>query len=519
MTKRQQKGIIAAGHALTGQAAEHILREGGNAFDAALAALAAACVAEPLLASLGGGGFLLAKPAQAPARLYDFFGQTPRQHRREDEIDFQSVLVDFGAATQEFHIGRGSIAVPGVVQGLFEVHRDLASTPMVELMAPAIEYANQGVEINRFHAYTAGLLKGILSATPEVARLFASPEREGELAAEGESLKQAELADALDVLSREGAELFYRGEIGQTFVQDMQHGGHITAEDLESYAVERRAPLTFDYGDLRLLTNPAPASGGLLIAFAMQLLEPERNQRPEFGSPEHLIRWASVMDLTSSARLDAAIDSRVTDRAAAQLLDPEYLKIWHERLAKHPRSTRGTTHISIIDAQLNVASVSVSNGDGSAYVIPDTGISVNNMLGEQDLNPSGVARWPTDERLTSMMAPSVGIYRDGGVLCTGSGGSNRIRSAILQVLVNLLDYDMPCEEAIYAPRVHYESGVLSLERGFDEERIAEVLEAFPDHQLFEELNMFFGGAHTVTARGDQFSGTGDPRRSGISILV
>ncbi len=204
------KGIITAGHRLTAEAAEHMLRDGGNAFDAALAGLTAACVAEPLLASLGGGGFMLAQPAGEPVRAYDFFTHTPRQRCPENETDFYSVLVDFGSATQEFHIGRGSIAVPGVVRGLFDIHRDLATIPMRVLMEPALDYATDGFEVSSFHAYVMKLLTEIFTATAPAERLFASASREGELVAEGDQLCLPELGNVLDALSLEGADLFYR---------------------------------------------------------------------------------------------------------------------------------------------------------------------------------------------------------------------------------------------------------------------------------------------------------------------
>ena len=518
------KGVVAAGHRLTAEAAEYVLRDGGNAFDAALAALAAACVTEPLLASLGGGGFMLAQPAGEPVRAYDFFTHTPRQRCPENEMDFYSVLVDFGSATQEFHIGRGSIAIPGVVRGLFDIHRDLATRPMTVLMEPAIGYAADGYEVNGFHAYTMKILEEIFSATPDAARLFACSTRDDELVAEGDHLWLPELADVIDVLAREGADLFYRGEIGQTFAADMEEGGHVSREDLEKYEVGLRPPLMLEYADMRLFTNPPPSSGGLLLAFALKLLAEERTDLPGFGSPDHLVRLAHVMGLTESARIDAAMGE--SDGETPQLLDPAYFELWREQLYNRPRFGRGTTHISVIDANLNVASVSVSNGEGSAYVIPGTGISMNNMLGEEDLNPGGFNRWALDQRLTSMMSPSIGLHRDGGVLCTGSGGSNRIRSAVLQTLVNMLDYGMACEEAVAAPRMHYEAGVLSIEGGFDLERIDPVLETYQDHQLFNEHHMFFGGAHTAMAttkmdptKLDHLSGIGDPRRSGVSILV
>ena len=147
MTKNRTKkprGIVASGHPETSRAAAEILRAGGNAYDAVIAALCAACVAEPLLVSLGGGGFLLSAPHDRDPLVYDFFSQTPMRRRPEAELDFYPIMADFGADQQEFHVGRGSVAVPGVVAGIFAVHRDLGRLPLSEVMQPAISLARQG---------------------------------------------------------------------------------------------------------------------------------------------------------------------------------------------------------------------------------------------------------------------------------------------------------------------------------------------------------------------------------------
>lgn len=516
---QSSKGVVAAGHPLTASTAELILKDGGNAFDAAIAALATACVVEPALASLGGGGFMLARPANGEPVLYDFFVHTPRHRRPESEIDFRPILVDFGAATQEFHIGRGAVAVPGVAKGLFEVHQDLASMPMTELVAPAMQLARNGTPVNDFQAYVMRLLEDIFTATPQAAALYGSRERPGELVAEGETLYQPEFADTLDQLSREGADLFYRGEIARALEQDMKDGGHITALDLEQYRVEKRRPLSIAYHGVQLLSNPPPSSGGLLIAFALGLLEGETPGQAPFGSSEYVTRLATAMDLTSQARLEAGLAEDLSDTAANRLLDPDHVAAWRQRISGRARANRGTTHISLIDSNGNIATLSTSNGEGSAYVIPGTGIALNNMLGEEDLNPGGFHRWPRAERMTSMMAPSVARYPDGRLIATGSGGSNRIRTAILHVLLNLVDFDMDVESAVSSPRIHYENNLLSVEGGFDRSKIAEALSAFPQHKLWEARNMFFGGAHTVVADGREFGGAGDPRRGGVCVIA
>ena len=163
------KGAVAAGHPKTAEAALRMYELGGNAFDAVLAALAAACVVEPVLTSLGGGGFLLARKAGRPALLQDFFVQTPRARRPAGECEFYPVIADFGTARQEFHIGTGSIATPGTVRGLVAAHGLLGSLPLHEILAPAIEYASEGVTVNALQAYIFSIVAPIYRATPAAA--------------------------------------------------------------------------------------------------------------------------------------------------------------------------------------------------------------------------------------------------------------------------------------------------------------------------------------------------------------
>jgi gamma-glutamyltranspeptidase/glutathione hydrolase len=512
-------GAIAAGHPLTARAGEAILREGGNAFDAALAALAAACVVEPVLASLGGGGFLLAHPAGQLPRVYDFFAHTPRHQRPVVELDFRPITADFGSAKQEFHIGRGAVAVPGVVKGLFQVHRDLGSVPMREIVGPAKQYAVDGLRVNTLQAYIYRVVSSIYQDTPEARAIYGSRERFGSLVGEGERLCQPQLADILETLAIEGEDLFYRGEIAQAIAQDMRDGGQLTVQDLSAYAVNRLHPLRLTYRDVAILTNPPPSVGGLLIAFGLKLLEDFVVRELEAGGPEHIQLLAWTMELTNEARMAAASNESNPAIPGFVLLKPVYLAHYRAAIRARTRSRNGTTHISVLDAKGNIASLSVSNGEGSGYVVPNTGVMLNNMLGEQDLNPTGFHRWWPDQRISSMMAPTAVIRTGGHSVAMGSGGSNRIRTALLQVLLNIIDFDLSIEEAVGEPRVHYENGLLSVEGRNDMTRLEPVLEAFPRHQIWPEKNLFFGGVHAVARRGSEFHGVGDPRRDGVCLVI
>lgn len=511
------KGVVAAGHELTALAAAEILREGGNAFDAALAATCAACVAEPVLASLGGGGFLLARTADGDCNVYDFFVHTPRKRRPVDELDFRPVEVDFGSAQQHFRCGLGSIATPGVVKGLFEIHRDLGSMPMPEIVQPAVGFARQGVTINPFQAYVFSLLHHTYTSSPEVLAVFQSPGDAGCLVGTGELLRLPAMADTLEALAREGDALFYLGEIASSIAARSEAGGGcIGRDDLAGYRVRRRRPLLVDYRGARVLTNPPPACGGALIAFGLKLLAEVSQPRTVAGSTERLHLLADVMVSTNKARVDI-MAARASDEGLE--LDAALLRRYRDEVLGRRQSLRGTTHLNVIDAAGNVASLTLSNGEGSGFVVPGTGIMLNNMLGEEDLMPEGFHNWPTDQRLTSMMSPTVVELGDGGVIATGSGGSKRIRTSILQVLVNLLDHGMDVERAVASPRLFIEEGTLCVEGGFDPAALAPLLREYPQHRVWGGLNLFFGGAHTIQRRGGAFSGAGDERRSGVYSVV
>jgi gamma-glutamyltranspeptidase / glutathione hydrolase len=509
-------GVVAAGHPATADAAAMILELGGNAFDAVIAGQFAACVAEPVLCSLGGGGFLLTRQGRGPVEALDFFVQTPLRKRSPEEIEFLPILADFGDAQQEFHIGLGSVATPGMVRGLFAAHRRYATLPMPVLMEPAIRLAREGVTVNALQAHAFRIVGAIYAHTEDSRLLYASPTRSGSLVVEGDLLRQTQLADSLEQLAEEGEFWFHEGEFAHV-VADLcrREGGLLTLADLRQYCAEIREPLALGYRGSRIWINPPPSSGGVLLGFALRLLETLEPVREGFGTPAHLERLARVMELTDLARLEtrSEADGTVDGRS---LLDPVLLARYRNEIAGLAAAPRGTTHLSVMDAAGNVASLTASNGEGCGVLIPGTGIMLNNMLGEEDLNPLGFFRWREDQRLTSMMAPTLLARPDGTEVVLGSGGSNRIRTAILQVLVNLLDFGMPLESAVEASRIHLEHGRLSVEAGFDSAvNLRALLDRYPDHRIWAGRSLFFGGVHGVGYGPDGFCGAGDPRRGGV----
>jgi gamma-glutamyltranspeptidase / glutathione hydrolase len=521
----KKRGVVAAGHAATAGAAASVLADGGNAVDAALAALCAACVAEPVLASLGGGGFLLVHAGggryAGRSLVYDFFVQTPGRRHPPDAIHFHPVFAEFGPARQEFHIGLGATATPGVVRGLFEAHRDAGSMPMRDIVRPAIELARDGVVIDSLQAYIISVVQAILTSTGESRRLFASPAHPDLLVAEGDRLRLPEFADVLDILAIEGDDLFYRGEIAQRVVAASEgFGGHLSLGDLKDYRVERRRPLAVEAFGAKVLMNPPPSTGGILIAFALELLRTVPWRADGFGGAETLLTLARVMAATNRARTESGLGVGDIDQAVETLKRADLVERYRNEVLGRPTAPRGTTHISVIDKDGMAASLSISNGEGCGHVIAGTGIMLNNMLGEEDINAGGFHKWPGNVRMSSMMTPTVVAGGDGALTALGSGGSNRIRTAILQVLVNLLVFRMHLPDAVDAPRLHNENGTLSVEPGFDEGAVAALAATGATVERWPERNVFFGGVHAARREvGGGVIGAGDPRRGGQAMTV
>ncbi|HEX3433135.1 MAG TPA: gamma-glutamyltransferase [Solirubrobacteraceae bacterium] len=482
-----EHGVVAAGHPLTAGAGARVLREGGNAVDAAVGAMLMSFVAEPLLTGLGAGGYMLVAGGGQEPTLLDFFVQAPS--RPSAAAQLLPIDVSFGDAAQVFHIGPAACGVYGTPAGVCEAARRWGTMALEELAAPAARLARDGVALNHGQAYVAEILADLLTSTPECAALWAP---QGRVLREGQVLRNGELGDALELLGAEGAEPFYRGEIAAAVSEWLAaRGGWLSAEDLAGYGAIERAPVCVAYRDREVLTNPPPSAGGTLLAYALALLD----------------RGLSPPTLGGVVR---------AMRAAQQERTPDFLDgLSEEGFLERFLSARlgSTTHISVLDSSGRACSVTCTNGEGSGIVVPGTGLHLNNVMGEEDLNPFGFHLHPAGRRMPSMMAPSI-VLRDGEVeLVLGSAGSNRIRSALLQTIVGAVDRDLDVRAAVDAPRVHFEAGVVYAEPGI----ALDELEADGDELVrFSDLNLFFGGVQAVRRRGSVLSGAGDPRRGGVA---
>jgi gamma-glutamyltranspeptidase/glutathione hydrolase len=449
--------------------------------------------------------------------VLDFFVAAPGLGEVERGAELVPVEIDFGGTTQVFNVGAASCGVPGVPSGLAEAARRFAVMPLADLVQPGIALARDGAEVTLQQAYLLRLLAPILTAEPIGAAAYWPG---GEPVPAGGRVRIPELAETIALLGAEGPEPFYSGEIA-TAVADRvgEAGGTLSRADLAAYETIAREPVRARFAGREVLTNPPPSSGGILIAFALSLLEAIGDTGVE--------PLVAAMEQAQGARTRSFLEGLYEPGFHGRFLTGAAIEAAARRCAEGHSLGLGddlegplgsTTHITAMDADGGCASVTCSNGSGSGVFVPGTGIQLNNMLGEDDLNPFGFHATPAGRRMPSMMSPTVAL-RDGELeLGLGSGGSNRIRSAITQVLVRALADGLPLADAVEAPRIHFEAGVVHAEPGADDAALERLGERGYEIVRWREENLFFGGVHAAADHG-ALTGAGDPRRGGAVAVA
>jgi gamma-glutamyltranspeptidase/glutathione hydrolase len=527
-------GVIAAGDRGTAAAGAEMLRAGGNAVDAAVAAAFVSFIAEAGVVHLGGSGIAQLYDARTGlSRVYDFFSVAPGLGGPPPAaIDFEEVTIDFGSATQRFYLGRGSVAVPGNIAGLCRMAADYGRLPLTVLLEPALRLARDGVALVAFQTDTCRLLAPLYTHTDGIRRIFAP---HGRIIEPGERLFIPDLAETLTALAREGETYARTGPLAQALLADQAaHGGLLTAVDLERYEVLRPAPLRVVYRDYEALLPSLCSAGGVLTAFTLKLLSAYDVAALPHGSAAHLRLLAEAMAATTRARVawDDLLDDLPDDEATAQFLDEGFVGRYREEMrvaladrtpssaAVEPPGPSNTSHLSVMDGDGLCVGLTTTAGESAGYVVPGAGYIPNNMLGEEDLHPKGFHTRPPGQRIPTMMAPVVVLERGQPRLVVGSGGSIRIRSAILQTLSNLLDYRLPLAEAVNLARVHLADGVLHCEAGYDPRAVDELESMGYAVNRWSARSIYFGGAHSV-ARDEtgRLHAAGDNRRGGATASV
>jgi gamma-glutamyltranspeptidase / glutathione hydrolase len=449
------RGAIAAGNRHTAEAGAWALEQGGNAVDAVIAAAIASFVAEGPLTGPAGGGFLLLRNAGEEPTVLDCFFAVPTRERGH----MDDVVIDFGdASTQVFHVGPSSVAVPGLVAGLWRAHETRGRLPWADLFSPALGLAATGVGMTGPQQFLLEILVPILERTEEGRRIYGSRIR-----AETVSMKPGleRLRDA-----------------GPAAVADLVPAE--LASDLEIYEVVERRPTETVFRGTRVATCPPPSLGGGVVARGLVSL----------GG------WQGGDEPELAVALARALRSGYGGSSRSGLT--------------------GTTHVSVIDGEGNAAALSSTLGSGSGEFAH--GFQLNNMLGELDV--IGTAVRASGERLPSMMAPTLVLADGEPRLVLGSAGSVRLSGAILQVVHHVVAGGLPVGIAIDHPRLHVEDHVVQIEGGWPDGATQKLQGQGQDVNRWASRNLYFGGVSAVERCADGMLGAaGDPRRGGHGIVV
>jgi gamma-glutamyltranspeptidase/glutathione hydrolase len=466
---------------------------------------------------------LIHKPG-APDVLVDFFVAAGGADGVARTAELVPIPVYFDETPQTFNCGAASCGVPGNPAGLEHVVERFATMPISRLASEGIRLGREGVPMTKEQAYFHEILNPILTSTPECAALYAPG---GNRLAEGDVFRHPEMSSALERFAAEGSEPFYRGEVARTvcdWVRD--RGGTLGMDDMAAYEPTEREPAEAGFRGCDVLTNPPPSSGGILIAYSLGLLE-------RLGDRSGVEQIVAATEAANSHREEDFHEGLHAPGYLEGFMDPKRLDEVADRIkagewvggaggAGGPGDRLGsTTHLSVLDGDGMCAAVTCSNGTGSGLYVPGTGVHVNNMLGEEDLNPHGFHRIPPGRRVSSMMAPTIAL-RDGEIVVgLGSAGSNRIRSAILQTTLRVLEEGLDAGEAVRAGRLHFEAGTVQAEPGVDEEGLATLEERGIPVVRWKRQNLFFGGVQAVARdpASDEHTGGGDPRRGGAVVVA
>ncbi|WP_148572335.1 gamma-glutamyltransferase [Nocardioides caldifontis] len=477
---------LAAPSEAAADAGEQVARAGGNAVDAALAAVLVTMVNEVGLVSLSSGGFVTVQPAGGRPYTVDGWMEMPGRGRRLGGGTWD-IHTEYGGGV-DVTIGPGSVACHGSLLALEEAHRRDGRVPWHEVVAPAVEVACGGFRLGSASRYYLEYVHDSIFGWDDLSRAAVHDEQ-GEVTTA--PLVVPDLVESLELIAAEGAEVMHTGELGRLIGEDvLERGGILGPDDLATYRPVVRPSLATRIGEWTLATTPPPSVGGVCVAAMLRLLD----DRPRDGwSPddvEHLVRVQRAVLGNRLEVLDVAEDVEAAARAFLDRVDPSTLGALE---------AGSTAHVSAADSDGRACAVTVSSGYFSGMIAKGTGIWLNNSLGEQELNARGLHTLAPGTRLHSNMAPTVGRRGDGSVLAIGSPGASRIATAVVQALAGFVSGGLGLQEAIHHPRVHVEHA----------RRPQEVV------RRETELSMYYGGVGAALSLADgHLVAAADPRRDG-----
>ena len=527
-----ESGLVAADHELASQVGVQILQAGGNAADAAIATTFALGVVNPMASGIGGGGFVLYYDrATDQVIVIDFRERAPALATRD------MFIVD-GVFQPELSVRSGlAVGVPGEVAGLWALHQRYGSLPWADLVAPAIELAEDGFEVGAFLAGRLVERSVMLMERPDLMRQLVN--EDNTFVGISDVLTRPGLAQSLRAIAEHGPEAFYTGHIAEEIVDAVnENGGVMTLDDLETYEITDRQPIVGSYDNYTFYAMPPPSSGGTTLLSTLNILQPFDLPAMGHNSSSYVHILAEAMQYTFADRAMALGDSDYVDVPVLDLIDVDlglerFERIVPDRtfpaenygpLLAPPTEEGGTTHLSIVDSNRNMVALTstINLWFGSMIVAGDTGIILNDEMDDFSAQPGVPNAFglvgaeanaiESGKRPLSSMTPTL-IFRDGEPFMTiGASGGPRIITATLQTVLNVVEFEMDISEAISAPRIHHQW--IPQQLFFEWEFPLDVRDnlAARGHVLTEVESL--AAVQAIVVDGTWLYGASDPRKSG-----
>ena len=501
---------IASSSQIAADAGAEVAAAGGNAVDAAIAASLVQLVTEPGVVSLGAGALIVVWPAGEPPVMIDGASEMPGRGLPAERLGSGGldVLLPYGGGTPTT-VGYATVATPGALAGYDLAARRYGRSPWISLVEPAYRQARDGFPMPAasYH-YIDDTHTGIFGWNPIAERPL--QDERGATKRPGELVRIDHLADSLSAIAEWGVDAFYRGDIARLIARDIEaNGGLLGLADLEAYRARVQPALQVTADGWQLATAALPSVGGAALA-AMLLLMRDIGAGP--WTADMARRLIEAQTRVMSFRRDHLDRSETLGHDVVELLDLA-------NGAPSALASPSTVHSSAVDSDGLACAITASAGYGSGVMPPGTGIWMNNSLGEAELNARGFHALAPGARVPSNMAPTAARAGDGAVLAIGSPGADRITTAILQTVTNLVHLGLPLEEAVNHPRLHVEWPREDAPRVAYEPGMP-VDELDVPQRRFDGLDMFFGGVGAVRfAPPDRFEMAADLRRTGGMALA
>jgi gamma-glutamyltranspeptidase/glutathione hydrolase len=526
---RAKRGMVVSQSDIASNVGFQVIRDGGNAVDAAVATAFALAVTHPTAGNIGGGGFLVFRPARGEPMTFDFREAAPAGSNPE------MWLVNGKYDSQLHHNSHRAVGVPGTVAGFHLAWKTYGSKPWKDLVMPAVALARDGFELSDALARS---LERSLDSFKKYPASLAQFSKNGVPYRAGETLRQPDLARSLQRIADQGPAGFYEGETAMLLEKEMKaNGGLITRDDLKSYQAKQRTPIRGTYRGYEIIGMPPPSSGGIAVQMMLNMLEGHDLKANGYGSAKNIHLVVESMrrafadraqhlgdpDFVKTMPIDRLI-SKPYAQQLARTINPNKASQSSPTTFSWPTESAETTHFSIVDEKRNAVAVTytLEAGYGSKIVAPGTGFLLNNEMGDFNAGPGltteqgligtepNLAR--PGKRMLSSMSPTI-IARDGRLfMVTGSPGGRTIINTVLLTILNVVDFGMNAQEAVDAGRLHHQwlpDRISYEEFGFSADTIG-MLKAM-GHNLQQTTNQGVAQVIVYNAADDMLEGGLDRR--------